>query len=111
MAERDGILAASVAYLPPGASDTRRFPPEWASIRVLAVRPSHRGRDIGRLLTEECIRHARQNVATEIDPHTGKPMKAARTLYERIGFRARRELPSLSGVPYRVYSLKLKPET
>jgi hypothetical protein len=36
-------LVGSVVYHPPGASDSRLFQPEWASLRMLAVSPQHRG--------------------------------------------------------------------
>ena len=36
-------LVGAVVYHPPGASDSRLFQPEWASLRMLAVSPQHRG--------------------------------------------------------------------
>lgn len=99
----DGVLAGAVAYFPPGASLVAHFPPEWASIRLLAVRPSHRDRGVGRLLTEECIRRATVDGAPEIGLHTGEHMATARFLYEKIGFKPYRELRPIFGFPYRVY--------
>lgn len=103
VAENEGSLAGCVAYFPPGASLVGHFPPDWASIRLLAVRPSHRGRGIGRMLTEECIRSARRDGAPKIGLHTGEHMSAARTLYERLGFEPYSEMPPMFGFPYRVY--------
>lgn len=107
VAEADGSLAGSVAYFAPGTSRVKHFPQDWASIRLLAVHPAHRGQRIGRLLTQECIRRARRDGTERIGLHTGKSMRAARKLYESMGFEAYRELPPMFGVPYTVYSMGL----
>ena len=86
VAEDSRQFAGSVAYYPPGTSDPRLFPQHWASLRLLAVAPAHRGRGLGRQLTEACVARARADGAREIGLHTSELMHTARQLYERMGF-------------------------
>lgn len=85
-AERDRILGA-VTYYPDGYRDIyARWPSNWAGFRLLGVHPDARGRGIGRLLTEECIRRARQAGCAAVGLHTTEFMPVARGMYERMGF-------------------------
>lgn len=59
-------LAGSVGYCPPGRSDPAVFPPEWASMVLLAVAPLHRRCGVGWRLLDECLRRARQDHATTV---------------------------------------------
>jgi ribosomal protein S18 acetylase RimI-like enzyme len=104
VAEQDGKLAGAVAYYAPGTPRHERFPPEWALVIMLAVRPSHRRKGVGRLLTEECIGRARQDGATRVGLHTSELMAAASSLYEDLGFRQQREF-RLYGLRYWIYVL------
>jgi ribosomal protein S18 acetylase RimI-like enzyme len=79
-------LAGTVTYLPPGAKDYQRVPPEWAVIRVLGVDPALRGRGVARALTEDCLALARVDHAPAVGLHTAEMMVAARALYEHAGF-------------------------
>jgi ribosomal protein S18 acetylase RimI-like enzyme len=92
---------------PPGASDSRLFQPEWASLRMLAVSPQHRGQGIGRQLSLECVRRAKQDKAEVVGLHTSELMVAARRMYERLGFKQEIELPRHLGIKYWRYVLKL----
>lgn len=58
----------------------------WPELRLLAVRPSVRGRGIGTLLMNECILRARQSGATALGLHTSESMVIAVPMYERRGF-------------------------
>ena len=111
VSEHDGALLAAVHYYPPGNSNPRFFPPDWASIRVLAVHPNHRGKGLGRLLTQDCIHRARADKASVIGLHTSELMTAARTLYESMGFRMEKELPANYGLRYWLYALDLASRT
>lgn len=62
------------------------WPPGVASMRILAVRPESRGRGLGRLLVQECLRRARELRVPAIYLYTGPFMHAARRLYEQLGF-------------------------
>lgn len=122
VAEEGGSLVGAVAYYPPVAAYARGFgvppgatpparswPEDWASIRVLAVAPSHRGRGIGRLLVDECILRARSAGAPVIALHTVGFMQAAQRMYERMGFR---RLPEYEDPdrPVLAYGLELSGE-
>jgi ribosomal protein S18 acetylase RimI-like enzyme len=74
---------------------------------MLAVDPSHRRKGVGRLLTEECVRRARLDGATQVGLHTSELMTAARSLYERMGFRQQQEF-QLYGLRYWIYTLRLE---
>lgn len=100
-------LVGLVVYHPPGVSDSRLFPPEWASLRMLGVSPQHRGRGVGQQLSLECVDRARQDKAEWIGLHTSELMLGARRMYERLGFKQDIELPSHFGIRYWRYGLKL----
>jgi GNAT superfamily N-acetyltransferase len=93
-------LDAVVFYFPPGKSDGVIFPRSWASLRLLGVARSARGRGLSRRLTEWCIVRARQQGATEIGLHTSEAMTTARGLYERMGFVVDGDLPTNFGLRY-----------
>ena len=93
-------LEAVVFYFAPGRSDGKIFPREWASLRLLGVARSARGRGLSRRLTEWCIARARQQDAMEIGLHTSEAMTTARGLYERMGFVVDGDLPMNFGLRY-----------
>jgi GNAT superfamily N-acetyltransferase len=87
VAAEDKRLLGAVTYYPDGSKDERGgWPSAWAVIRLLAVHPDARGRGIGRLLTEECIRRARPAGRIAVGLHTTEFMAIARAMYERMGF-------------------------
>lgn len=107
VAELHGKLVGSIAYFAPGTPRHERFPSEWALVIMLAVDPAHRRKGVGRLLTEECVRRARLDGATQVGLHTSELMTAARLLYERMGFRQQQEF-QLYGLRYWIYTLRLE---
>lgn len=107
VAQQDQELVGSVVYHPPGASESRLFQPEWASLRMLAVLPQHRGQGIGQQLSLECIHRAKQDKAEVVGLHTSELMAAARQMYEKLGFKQEIELPRHFGIQYWRYVLKL----
>lgn len=86
VAEHDGRIVGAVTYYPPTSSSGEGFPQGWASFRLLAVHPDARGLGVGRLLTDECLRRARDEGAPTMGIHTTHVMAVARDMYERIGF-------------------------
>lgn len=107
VAQQDQELVGAVVYHPPGASDSRLFSPEWASLRMLAVSPRHRGQGIGQQLSLECVHRAKQDKAEVVGLHTSELMAAARQMYEKLGFKQEIELPRHFGIQYWRYVLKL----
>jgi len=87
IAEEGGRIVGTVTFYPPGEEKKAEgWPPEWAAIRLLAVLPAARGSGVGRLLTEECLRRARELGAPVMGLHTTRVMDIARAMYERMGF-------------------------
>jgi ribosomal protein S18 acetylase RimI-like enzyme len=107
VAESAGNLIGAVLYYPPKTSEIRLFPPEWASLRMLAVLPQYRNRGIGRRLSWECIDRAKQDKAQIIGVHTSELMATARRMYEQLGFKQDIELPRNLGIRYWRYMLPL----
>lgn len=88
VAEEHGRLVGTVTlYLEALRSSQEGWPLDWASIRLLAVHPTYRGRGIGRALMEECVRRCREQGIATIGLHTTELMGVARRMYERMGFR------------------------
>lgn len=108
VAEAEGQLIGAVAYCPPGSTPRADFfRPEWPIIRMLVVDPRARGNGVGRKLTDECIRLAMRDGASQISLHTSPAMAVALTMYLKMGFQLIREVPARFGVPYGVYTLEL----
>lgn len=107
VAEIDSTIAGAIAYYAPGKSNPQFFDSQWASLRLLAVSPSYRGRGIGKLLTEEGISRAKRDNAWGIGLYTSEIMTMAQKMYSRLGFRRERELPQMLGLRYWLYLLSL----
>jgi ribosomal protein S18 acetylase RimI-like enzyme len=100
-------IAGAVGYMPPGRSNPKVFPSDWPSIRMLVVRPSHRGQGIGKELMNACVREAVRDGAHCIGLHTSPIMEVALPMYLRMGFVKHGELPPIAGAPYARYVLAL----
>jgi ribosomal protein S18 acetylase RimI-like enzyme len=94
LAELDGEAAGCVFLYPPhtGAYGDWALPADSPEIRLLSVLPTARGHGVGRALTEECIRRARERGAHEVGLHTSRSMRAAIDLYASMGFERRPDL-------------------
>ena len=109
VADMGGAIGGFVMYFPPGRSDGVLFPREWASIRLLGVGRSIRGRGLGRELMRECLDRARADGAATFGLHTSELMDTARAMYARMGFRVVRELERRLGIRYWLFALDLTP--
>jgi GNAT superfamily N-acetyltransferase len=107
VADTDAQIVGAVAYVGPDRPKATHFCQAWPIIRMLVVRPSARGRGLGRLLTEECLRRARRDQATTIALHTSPIMTVALPMYLRMGFTKFSDAPDICGVPYAVYTRQL----
>jgi len=93
LAEDDGEIVGAVTFYRPNEraaypteAEHQDWPEDWAAFRLLAVPPSARGKGIGRLLTEECLRRARAAGAPVVGLHTTMLMHVAREMYKRMGW-------------------------
>ena len=107
VAEDQGHIVGGVAYVGPNKPKADYFDASWPIIRMLVVRPTARGKGLGRLLTEECIRRARRDKSAIIALHTTPIMEVALPMYLRMGFTKVRDTPDIYGVPYTVYTMSL----
>ena len=100
VAEYGGEFSGAVAYYKPGKDQTGYFPMDWASIRLLVVNPTSRGKGIGRALMNECVSRANRDLASAMGLHTSPIMDVALSMYLRMGFQKVKEIPEIHGVPY-----------
>ena len=84
VAETGGELVGTVTLYMQG--ELLDWPRGWVGVRLLGVPPRHRGKGISRALMEECLERARQAGKSTVGLHTSELMKAARGLYEKMGF-------------------------
>lgn len=109
----DRIAGAVTFYPDASRSKVVDWPPGWAIIRLLAVRPDCRRWGIGRALTQECLRRARRHGARAVGLHTDSRMPIAARLYSQLGFRRApdldfRPLPE-AGITVMGWTLDLAP--
>jgi predicted N-acetyltransferase YhbS len=85
--EVGGQIAGSVLFYADASTEGLGLPQSWSGFRRLAVHPRMRGRGLGRSLAQACIDKARRRHAPTVGIHTATFMRAARRLYEQMGFR------------------------
>ena len=92
----EGNIAGGVVYFSDmkyyGSGGTATTEKNAAGFRLLAVDPAARGLGIGKLLTQECIRKAREANLSQMIIHSTKAMEVAWKMYEAMGFKRSEDL-------------------
>jgi GNAT superfamily N-acetyltransferase len=87
IAERDGQALGCVFLVQARDDDTGAHHEGVAQLRMLLVEPAARGQGLGRRLTAECERFAREAGYTRIRLWTNSLLIAARGIYTQAGYR------------------------
>ena len=75
-----------------GSGGTATSEQNACGFRLLAVDPTARGMGIGKLLTNTCIKKAKDKNVSQMIIHTTMAMQAAWKMYENIGFKRSEDL-------------------
>jgi len=91
-----GKIGGAVVYFSDmkfyGSGGTATKEQNASGFRLLAVDPSARGQGIGKLLSIECIRKAKEHQNSQVVIHTTKAMQVAWKMYENLGFKRSKDL-------------------
>ena len=97
----DNRIAGAVVYFSDmkyyGSGGTATQEQNASGFRLLAVDPLLRGKGIGKLLTNECIRKARTHQSQQLILHTTRAMQTAWKMYEGLGFKRSADLDFMQG--------------
>lgn len=96
-----------VAYFVPRGNPTDIFDASWSYIRMVGVDPEYTRQGIAKKLTKMCIEKVNNTNEKILALHTSEFMSAARSLYEKLGFKQVIELAPLFGKRYWLYQLEL----
>lgn len=95
ISHEDRILGAVVYFSDMkyyGSGGTATSEKNASGFRLLAVDPGSRGKGIGKLLSLECIRRAREKGHYNLVIHSTRAMQIAWKMYEKLGFKRAEDL-------------------
>lgn len=75
-----------------GSGGTATSEKNASGFRLLAVDPESRGQGIGKLLSLDCIRRAREKAHDNLVIHSTEAMQIAWKMYEKLGFERAKDL-------------------
>jgi ribosomal protein S18 acetylase RimI-like enzyme len=114
VAVEDGRILGTVTLELDGRTDAGResqesapLEPGEAHVRMLGVAPEARGRGIGRMLMDACLAEASRAGKTVLTLNTTERMRAARAMYESMGFTRVEDLVFPDGFVLLGYELPL----
>lgn len=97
----EGKIAGGVVYFSDmqyyGSGGTATKEKNASGFRLLAVDPDVRGHGIGKWLTLECIRKAKEHGNRQVIIHSTKAMHVAWKMYEKLGFKRSEDLDFMQG--------------
>jgi ribosomal protein S18 acetylase RimI-like enzyme len=100
-ASSDGKIAGCVVYFGDmkyyGSGGTATAVQNASGFRLLAVHHSARGTGAGKILTNECIRKAKEKKHSQVVIHSTMAMQTAWKMYENIGFKRSEDLDFMQG--------------
>lgn len=89
------VFFGDMKYYGSGGTATKEI--NSSGFRLLAVDPLYRGQGVGKLLTNECIRKAKEKKLSQVVIHTTMAMQTAWQMYEKIGFKRSVDLDFMQG--------------
>lgn len=107
IAEIAGEIVGGVCYIGPGRPRQSWIDTETALIRSLVVKPAHRGKGIGRRLTERCIEMAKKDKCPTVTCQSSPVMADAVSLYCGMGFKLAKTLGTQDAVTWNLYCLNM----
>jgi GNAT superfamily N-acetyltransferase len=97
----EGKIAGAVVYFGDiqyyGSGGTATQEKNAGGFRLLVVDFSARGKGVGKLLTQTCIKKTRERKLSQVIIHTTKAMKTAWSMYEGLGFKRSEDLDFMQG--------------
>jgi ribosomal protein S18 acetylase RimI-like enzyme len=107
----EGKIAGAVVYFSDmkyyGSGGTATNEENACGFRLLAVDESVRGQGIGKLLTLECIKKAKEKKVKQMIIHSTMAMQTAWKMYEKLGFKRSGDLDFMQG-ELAVYGFRLE---
>ena len=100
-------MSGLVVYHAPNLDENRYFPPNWASVTVLAVLPKYRRTGLGSKLLQTCLDIAKTDRAHVLAALLNSRMVGAKRVFDKNGFAESGCSRIISGQKHNQYSIIL----